>query len=412
MKGRRIDFVSLLGTAGAYLFITCLYTSPGDSLPQIAFLHPALLSAVLMLGAMMVNRVLGGRPLRFVGGVGATMTLLFGFAGLSVLWAIDPSEAVGFAIGAVKLMFAFVGIATVLQGPDQIRRALTVAVIASMIPALGTIQRYREGIGLVEGFRGNWLGLLANPNQLAMVMAVTIPWAMMLQSRASPFLRMILIAALGLEIGAIVATHSRGGALGLGAAMFASALLAQRKARAFGLLGIAFAMLLVLAPQSFWARTETIQDYHLDASAQGRIQSWQTGFRAFGDSPLLGVGANNYVLTWDTYANRNVRERAYAAHNMWMQVLVELGLIGIGLFATMFFLILRGLWRTRMHPEVGQEARALAASLVALVICGSTGGYAFNWFFYMVLGLAGAVIAYAREFPGEEADDELELALA
>lgn len=412
MSERRVDFVSLAGTAGAYLFIVCLYTSPGDSLPEIAFLHPALLSAVLMLGAMMVNRVLGGMPLRFAGGVGVAMGLLFAFAGLSTLWAIDSAEAMGFTLGAVKLMFAFVGIATMLQAPRQIRTAMMVAVLASMIPSYGTIQRYREGVGLVEGYRGNWLGLLANPNQLAMVMAVTIPWAMMIQSRASVLVRVLMLTALGLMVGAIVSTHSRGGTLGLMAAMLAAAVLAENKGRALAMLAVAFALLLVLAPQTFWARTETIQDYHLDASAQGRIQSWQTGFRALEDSPLLGVGANNYVRTWDTYAARNVRERAYAAHNMWMQVLVELGLIGIALFATMFFLILRGLWRSRAHPEVGQEARALIASLIALVICGSTGGYAFNWFFYMVLGLAGAVIAYAREVPAEEPDDGVELALA
>ena len=147
----------------------------------------------------------------------------------------------------------------------------------------------------------------------------------------------------------------------------------------------------------------------------GRIQSWQTGLRALEDSPLLGIGANNYQLAWDVYAHRNVREKSYASHNMWLQVTVELGLIGLGLFVTMFALMSRALWRARFHPEVGFRARALLSSLAALVICGTTGGYAFNWFFYMVLGLAGSVIACARELPpvvAEEADEEAEFAVA
>jgi purine-cytosine permease-like protein len=61
---------------------------------------------------------------------------------------------------------------------------------------------------------------------------------------------------------------------------------------------------------------------------------------------------------------------------------------------------------------VGGEARALTSSLIALVICGTTGGYAFNWFFYMVLGMAGAVITLAREAAAEEHAHGLELALA
>ncbi len=412
MRERRLDFLSMLGLTGALFFVVCLYTSPADLVPDVAVLHPALLSAALMLGGMMLSRLMRGVRLRLGGSIGLNMALLFSFAALSMLWAYDPSLAFGFTLGGVKLMAAFVGIATTLRMPRHIRWAMLVAVLASMIPGWGTISRYRQGIGLVEGYRGTWIGLLANPNQLAMVMAVTVPWTVFLQKKVSLFLRPFLVIALGLEVGAIVATHSRGGMLGLAAAMTATAFLSVRKGRALGMLAAAGVAVVILAPQTFWARAQTIEAYNQDASALGRIQSWRTGLTALRDSPLLGVGANNYVLTWDVYAHRNVREKSYAAHNMWMEVLVELGLIGITLFAIMFVLILRGLWRARRDPEVGGEARALISSLIALVICGSTGGYAFNWFFYMVLGMAGAVIGFARESNAEGEAHALELAVA
>jgi O-antigen ligase len=280
------------------------------------------------------------------------------------------------------------------------------AVLCSMVPARGTIYRYQNGIDLVEGFRGNWLGHMANPNQLAMIMAVTVPWSLFLWTRSKGFWRHILLVAAGLQVSAIVATHSRGGALGLGAAMITYALLSQNKARAMALVVIAAIALAIFAPKSFWERTGTIETYEMDASAMGRIQSWETGFKAFRDHPLLGIGADNYHLSWNIYTPRNVREHAYTAHNMWMQVLVELGLVGITAFTTMFLLIVAGLWRARKNPVCGGEARTILSSLCALLVCGTTGGYAFNWFFYMVLGLAGAIIVRSREWAKTEAVKE------
>jgi putative inorganic carbon (HCO3(-)) transporter len=397
VRRRRIDFIRLTGLAGALLFIVCLYTSPSQLVPAVAVLRPAMLAAGIMFMGLLLQRLFHGEQVQFAGGIGAAMCALFAFAAMSALWAMDPDQTKSFTADAIKEAFAFVGFVSVLHTRRHIRLALLTGALCSIVPGYGTIDRYRNGIGLVEGFRGNWIGLLENPNQLAMVMAVTVPWALYMLTRTRGVLRPLLLAAMGLEAGAIVATHSRGGALGLAASLLAYALLAERKARALLMVLVATAGIAVLAPSTFWARTETIQDYAMDASAMGRIKSWQTGFQAFEESPILGVGANNYQLSWNRFTPRNVRERAYTAHNMWMQVMVELGLVGLGAFATMFFLIVRGLWRARRSEAFGGEARTLLASLVALVVCGTTGGYAFNWFFYMVLGIAGAVIVRSRQ---------------
>ena len=83
-----------------------------------------------------------------------------------------------------------------------------------------------------------------------------------------------------------------------------------------------------------------------------------------------------------------------------------------GAFVVMLSLLVRGLWKARAHAELGTESRALLASLIALIACGTTGGYAFNWFFYMVLGLAGAVVAHARISAVKERVDARVLAVA
>lgn len=406
MRGRRIDFIGFLGLSGAMFFIACLYLSPAQWIPQTEVLRPALLSAALMLGGVILARIRYGEPIQFAGGIGAAMCALFVFAGMSSLWAINPQSSKEFFAEAIKLVAVFIGMVTVLKTPKHVRLAMLTAALCSMVPGNGTLHRYQNSIGLVEGFRGNWLGHMANPNQLAMIMAVTVPWSLFLWSKSRGIWKHVLLVAAGLQVSAIVATHSRGGALGLGAAMLAYALLSQNKARSMLLVALASVALVTFAPRSFWERTGTIETYELDASAMGRIRAWETGFKAFRDHPLLGVGADNYHRSWNIYTPRNIREHAYTAHNMWMQVLVELGLIGITAFVTMFLLIVAGLWKARRVPEFSGEARTILASLVALVVCGTTGGYAFNWFFYMVLGLAGAIIVRSRERAHTEAQRE------
>lgn len=408
---RRLDFVELAAFGGACLFVVCLYTSPATLFPALEVLRPAALGATAMVGGVLARRVLRGEPMAWAGGVGAAMVVLFLLSALSVLWAFDPGAVVGFVAEAVKLVIAYVGIVGALASPPRIRRLMLVAALASVVPAVGTLQRYHDGVGLVEGYRGAWIGLLANPNQLAMVMAVTMPWTLALAAQAGGFRRVALWSVLGLECACVVVTHSRGGALGMGMAFVAYAFFSRRKARSLVLVAVAAAVLAVLAPRSFWDRTQTIGAYQQDASAQGRLRAWQTGLQALSEHPLLGIGAGGYERAWDRYQPRNVREHAYASHNMWMQVLVELGGLGVTVFATMFLLMLRGLWKARLSEAYGWEARALLASFTALMVCGTTGGYAFNWFFYMALGVAGAVVAGSRRALAQERADGVRFAV-
>lgn len=407
----RVDGVEVAAFGGACAFVACLYLSPATLFPALEPLRPALLGAVTMIGGVCARRAFRGTSIAWTGGIGWAMLSLFALAGASALWAFEPTDARAFFAEAIKLAAAYFGITSALSTPARIRAAMRLAAVASVVPAIGTIQRHADGIGLVEGYRGSWLGLLANPNQLSMVMAVTMPWTLSEALKTREIKRWCLFTVLGLQAWCIVVTYSRGGALGMAVGLVAFAAFARDKGRALLIVLAASVAVLVLAPRSFWERTGTIGEYAYDASAQGRIRAWETGLKALREHPLLGIGAGGYLHAWDRYQPRNVRERAYTSHNMWMQVTVELGLCGLAAFTTMFALMLRGLWRARRDADVAAESRALMASFVALLVCGTTGGYAFNWFFYMALGLSGAVVAASR-VPRSRRIDGLQLRVA
>lgn len=392
---KRHDPIAALGLGGAMLFIFCLYTSPASLWPWTEVFRPAMLAAVMMLAALGLRRVVRGQPLRLAGGVGGAMIVLFALMALSGLWAFQPMRSLEYTLASTKLLLAFAGLATVLRTPKHVRWAMTLAAVAALIPAQGTMQRWNNGIGLVEGYRGAWIGLLENPNQLAMVMAITAPWALVMWTKSKGLVHWVLLASFGFACATVVVTHSRGGALGLGVGVVVWAALSRHRVKAVALTLVATLCVVAFAPSSFWNRTETIADYEHDASALGRLHAWEAGSRALSHSPLLGIGADNYAEAWNRYMPRNVRETAYTSHNTWMQVVVELGFLGLAVFATMVLTAVWGLWKAR-DGILGDEARALLASMAALAVCGATGGYAFNWFFYMLLGLTGAVLAQER----------------
>lgn len=88
-------------------------------------------------------------------------------------------------------------------------------------------------------------------------------------------------------------------------------------------------------------RTKSIYNF-TEVSNKGRIQIWQDSVVAIQKKPLLGVGVGNFpvVLGEEMWASK----MGSSAHNLYLNVLVELGFIG--LLAFMFLLggVIRDLW--------------------------------------------------------------------
>lgn len=65
---------------------------------------------------------------------------------------------------------------------------------------------------------------------------------------------------------------------------------------------------------------------------------WRAGVASFTEHPLLGVGSNAY---------RSVNDLNKVAHNSFLSVLVETGVVGFALFGGAVFLAVLQAWRMR-----------------------------------------------------------------
>ena len=86
----------------------------------------------------------------------------------------------------------------------------------------------------------------------------------------------------------------------------------------------------LIVPQQSWERLVTIRQ-EIEGSMGGRTQIWSFGWHVFQERPLLGAGAGAFPAAFES-----VYYAVGGAHNMLLALLVEQGIVGVCLFASLF----------------------------------------------------------------------------
>jgi O-antigen ligase len=137
----------------------------------------------------------------------------------------------------------------------------------------------------------------------------------------------------------------------------------------------------------------SIGNYEQDKSATGRIDSWQAGLAMMSASPLYGIGFKRYVQEYPNYSRTFARE----AHNSWVQLGAESGLIAVGSHIMLVLLTITTLRRVRRRlPLLPDETRPRSEALAGMYEAALAGylvtGFFLSMedfeFFYLLVGLA------------------------
>jgi len=386
------------------LFAAQLYLSPAVWLPALEPLHHAAILSAVGLGALLVRRVLSNQPF-WMGWRTAFLAVYTATALLSPTWSLSPKDSVEGALEVTKHFLFFLAIVNAVDTPRRVRIALGLYALAAIAPGWGTFNNWMHDQLLVEGFRGRWLGVMADPNHDAMALVGALPILLFFCTARGQRWPLRIVAAFGAAacLAGIVATHSRGGTLGLAVAILSFALLSRRKAVAMACVLVAAAGVFLLAPASYWQRNETDAMLTEDLSIVGRLEAWQVAARIFEERPLLGVGEGAFLAAWDQYApidSNRVFGHRYVAHNLLLEVLGQLGLVG--LFGMLGFVCasLWSAWKAR-RGELGGEARAVLAALIGYLVCQMFSGYSNSWFMFALCGFATCCQAWAHRSPQE-----------
>lgn len=188
----------------------------------------------------------------------------------------------------------------------------------------------------VRRIRGT--GIFNDPNDLALAFVVVIPFVAgpLLRRHTATWSRVVAAIVMVPLLLALYYTNSRGGMLGLGAALLPSAYRRFGKIAGPMVATIGIVALIALGPSRMSAMDAS------ETSAQGRVSSWWEGLEMFKSRPLFGIG-------YDRYTKFN----ELVAHNSFVHTLAELGLFGAFCFVGM------GYWffvRVRVENPDGQAA--------------------------------------------------------
>ena len=229
------------------------------------------------------------------------------------------------------VVLAFVVFANGLQDRARLRTVMAAFVFSAAVLAVHGIEQAATGlgwtgVGLSQGTRIQYVGIFNDPNDLGMLFVMCIPMAFYLRAHAGGLRGLWWgLLALVLLYGAYL-TNSRGTLLAL-LVTFGVYVWQTRGVFIAGSLGLVAVAGLLALPSRF---SEIDAE---EASAQGRVESWYEGLQMFRGDPLLGIGPDMY----SDYHH-------LTAHNSFVLVMAETGLIGFMAFLALIVFSFRMMW--------------------------------------------------------------------
>ncbi len=291
------------------------------------------------------------------------------------------------------------------------RRVAAIQLGGAILYAIVILTRFEVG----EGGR---LGSLVyyDANDLGMLMVCTLPVSLYFLGHAPrPWQRFASLAAIGLFLATIAKTGSRGAFVALvavGLYMLVRYSTVNVMHRVMTVAGLVVLFVATTGAQ-YWDAVSTLlnpkADYNWIGNTDGgRMAIWQRGFGYMVDRPLTGVGLAAFPTAEGTIsplAERQMFGRGVkwsAAHNSFVQIGAELGVLGLLVFASMVFgalLMAARLARdalARGERGLAAFAQAQAAAMVGYIVAGSFLSQAYAPFLFVSLGLIVGLDVAAR----------------
>ena len=306
----------------------------------------------------------------------ALFLLFIGWSVASLFWTMDPPATV---LKCYRLTLFF-GLTLLLWDLTryryQLNLALQVLVFAGYFMALSLFYNYSQGqVSLMDRYSA--LGI--HPNDVPRLFGIIMPLAWMLAFDYPAKSLVLRVANLAFPVVATIAmllTASRGG---LVACLPAFLYLAYTTIRFHPGWRLAFAVIVVagllgatqLDLTRQLGRISTITDsLTIGDGANGRFDIWAAGIREFSLRPVFGVGSNAYGEATRGYALEKQEDgTSLYAHNTYLSVLVETGVVGFLLFLGILTVVFRAL---RVTPKPQKYAWYASISVWAIGCITST----------------------------------------
>lgn len=392
-----------------YALLLTMIFIPMDRLDDYfpADLSAAKLLILVTIACFAIHWLVCAEDKRLLRGTQSKLILAFLATGLiSSLMADYPAQGFDALFRFFRLFVLYLVVQNLADTPGRVRWLIIALLIAVSMSALYGLDSYLASP--LKNFRAE--GLTRQPNKLGFDAALMTPIAIaLLSSTHSRLWRALLAAASGLLIVGVIISFSRGSAIALVACLplLVWRLGSRNRVRILITLAVLAAIIVPLIPARFYDRFSTLGESDTDFSLMRRETYLLFAQRKLLEQPWIGIGLNNFE---ELYAQSEYRillaedelAKGRPAHNTYMHIAAETGLVGLGLFLSLVFVS----WRDLRRSQVGFRLRGDMASyrlaqgleisfLCFLVLC-LFGSRQYEEFPWLIFALSGLLARFAR----------------
>ena len=378
-----------------------------DPHPALHVIKPGMLTILLAVGLWIASSDPARRLSRLRSPVFTLFLVLVAAMVLSVPGSLWIGRSIKFMLFEYSMTFLLlVVVAASVRSVRDVEWLVLMQLVGGALFGLERLMKFNAGGGARLG-TGYY-----DANDVALMMVCALPFALYFLRRAARgWQRAAALTGLLIVLLVFLRTISRGGFLAL-VAVTLYVLFRYRALKASTrVLAVAAATALIvgLGSQEFWTRIETIlrpsEDYNAQSNVlSGRMAVWKRGVGYMVHNPLFGVGVQAFgiaegqsPIALQMYqAGRGFKWSV--AHNSFVEIGAEIGLIGLAVYVGLFIVAIRLL--NRIHvlslragglEADGALAQTLVASFVGFMVAGfflSQAYYAFpHALFAIALGL-------------------------
>jgi len=429
-------FYILFGLAGLVVFLLSIYSAEFGLLVLIFISYTRFSDiitefhgfpstakpfiAILLVSIFVRWAVFEERPKGWVGPF-----VLFGLLSLvgfvSLLYSPVPDRVMARWFDDIKDMVIALIIVILLQSGPTFRRALWVLIGIGVFLGTLSVFQYLTGtfdnnyggfalslehqiIGTIDDYRST--GPMGDPNYFAQIMVVLIPIALerFLHEKKNS-LRLVALWSFAVSVLTVMFTYSRGGFLAMVIGVMLVLIYYPPKQFQIPVIIISVIVFVSLLPPNYLDRLSTLTDLFKprgtlrieERSLQGRLSENLAALEMIKANPLFGVGLNSYKYLFPVYSKRLglalvATERE--AHNLFLEVAAETGVIGFSVFVFVLFVCLQVMFRGRNSfnrsgmDDYSGMITGFLGGFIAYFVASVFIHNAFPRYFYLLIGLA------------------------
>ncbi len=272
------------------------------------------------------------------------------WSGATWAWSVDRQATVQRAATFVQLLGMAALIWNFCRTPSRQRHLLQAYVAGAAVAAAATIVRY------VLGQQTYWRRYAApgfEPNDLGLTVAIALPAALYLAIRTPGWAAWLYRALTLILLAGILLTASRTALVATCVALLFALFTWRESGAAQRLTAAALVVLLALslaqlAPAPTRQRLDTLPTELTQGTLNKRTSIWKAGLRVFRHHPIAGIGSGAYPRAVEPYLGKpSVPGHVNVAHNTFLSVLVESGVIGFAIFGAMLAVLALFVWAMR-----------------------------------------------------------------